>query len=477
MNDDDRLSGALQENVLTLLCFSPLYCQVIRLAVKPQLFESAVFREVAGIAIDFIDQFREPVADHLADQLEGILEGEDQRKASVYRKLLDNMFAAKDTINGEYVKGQLQRFVRLQNFKSGIAQAVELADDGKIDEAENVMTKSMSSSIVSFDGGTNLGDASQATAFLDSDDKPLLTGIECLDHFGVGPARKTLFTVMAPLNRGKSWWLMHLGKWALIQRHSVLHITLEMSEQKTAARYLQAFFSITKHQGQIRVPTLTRNHGEVVDVDYDSLTRPSYADPNIRSLLNSRIAREFRRRPKMKIKEFPTGQLTIPALNAYLDNLERFEKWTPDVVIIDSANLMKLDAKNLRQEMGANTIALRGIGVERNIAMVTASQTNREGINARVIDENHMSEDVSGGFTSDTVCTYNQTPTEHAMGLARIFVSKHRDDAARMMALITQSYAMGQFCLDSSPLMPEYWNMIGGAPNQEPPDQGGRRRR
>jgi replicative DNA helicase len=288
---------------------------------------------------------------------------------------------------------------------------------------------------------------------------------------------------MAPTNRGKSWWLMHLGKWALLQRQSVLHITLEMSEPKTAARYLQSFFSITKRQAPTRLPKFIRNsEGGVIDVNYEELTRPSFADVDIRAKLSSKIRREFRRRPKLKIKGFPSGKLTLAMLEAYLDNLARFENFTPDVLIVDYADLMSIkDVKNLRQELGAISVGLRGIGVERNMAVITASQTNREGINARVVDETNMSEDISKAFTADVLLTYNQTAAEYAMGLARIYVAKNRDDETKMMALITQAYAMGQFCLDSSPLMPQYWDLVG-TPTQHrteepPPPQSTRRRR
>lgn len=475
---EERLTGALQENILTLLCFDKKYASLVRYAIKPQLFESAVFREIAGIAIDFLDQFKEPVGEHLPDHLEGILNGDDSRKASTYRKLVENLFIAKDSVNGEYVSAQLQKFIRAQNLKSGIVAAVEAVEDGRIDEAEVIIQKALNSQVVTFESGINLSNPEQAMKFLDSDEAAMLTGIEALDNLGIGPARKTLFTLLAPLNRGKSWGLAHLGKWALLQQLGVLHITLEMSDTKTVGRYLQSFFSITKRQAEVRVPTMLRGRsGELTDVSFEQVMRPSLEDPGIRAYLASKVRREFRKRPRLLVKSFATGQLSINALNAYLDNLERFEKFVPDVVIIDYADLMQIDPKNRREEIGSNFINLRGIAVERNLAMITASQTNREGINAKVIDETNLSEDVSKGFTADTIITYNQTQAEHAMSLARLYVSKHRDGDARMMALITQAYAMGQFCLDSTIISPDYWDVvgIGNQQRQEPEEERPRR--
>ena len=54
MATDDKLSGALQENILTLLVFNSEFCKLIRSIISPNLFESAIYREVCSHAIDFV---------------------------------------------------------------------------------------------------------------------------------------------------------------------------------------------------------------------------------------------------------------------------------------------------------------------------------------------------------------------------------------------------------------------------------------
>uniref|UniRef100_UPI00135C3F2E hypothetical protein n=1 Tax=Cellulomonas citrea TaxID=1909423 RepID=UPI00135C3F2E len=134
-DDDTKLSGALQENLLTLLCFDDRYCKPARAVLTPQLFESAVFREVAGHAIAFIDQFGAPIKEHLPDHLEHILEAGDKKAAS-FRKLVENLFLAKDSINAEWVMTQLHKFVRQQTLKSAFLTAVEAFEAGDVDAAE-----------------------------------------------------------------------------------------------------------------------------------------------------------------------------------------------------------------------------------------------------------------------------------------------------------------------------------------------------
>lgn len=463
VDDDQRLNGALQENILTLLCFSDTFCKTIRFQVTPQLFESSMYREIAVHAIDFIDQFGVAIKEHLPDSLEAILQGEDKRKASIFEDLLKNLYHAKEVVQGEYVVTQLGKFVRQQNMKSAVMRAGEALEDGDVDAAELAMQKGLTSQMANFDGGISLGDRAQSLSFLDDDDqKPFLCGIKTMDDLGAGPARGNLGLYLAPMNSGKSWKLINDGKWAILQGVGVVHITLEMSAKKTIGRYHQAFFSISKHSRPVRAPKFISDaHGETTDVEYTELLRPSLADPDIRKYLSQQIDRNLKRRPRLLVKNFPTGSLTISMLKAYLDNLERFEKFTPGLLIIDYADLMAVkDPGNLRGELGEITKQLRGIAGERNMAVQTAAQTNREGIGATNVDVNHFSEDISKAFTADTIWTYNQTEQEYALGMARLYLAKHRDDEAKRWMLIAQSYAIGQYCLDSAPMHNRYWDFV-----------------
>ena len=462
MKEEEKLSGALQENILTLLVFDDAACKTVRGSLTPQLFESSVFREVAGHAINFIDQFGEAIKDHLPDSMESILLGDDKRKASSYKRLLDNLFIARDSVNAEYVISQLHKFVRQQNLKSAVIRAVECIEDGRIDAAEVELQKGLNTQVVTFSKGTTIADPASALSFLDEHEQPLMTGIEELDRRGVGPMRKEQLVMMAPAGMGKTWGLIHLGKWALLQRQTVVHITLEMSEARVAQRYLQAFFAVAKRDAAAQIPTFRKGKdGSMEDVFYEEVKRLSLQDPNIRSKLASKIKREFRRRPPLIIKQFPTSSLTVTQLDAYLDGLERYHKVIPDMVIIDYPDLMALDEANLRTSIGSTNKALRGQAIRRNYAQVIASQSNREGARARMVDATHAGEDYSKIATADTVLTLSQTPMEKKLGLARLFTAKARNEEGAFISLITQAYGIGQFALDSAPMgQGDYWDYL-----------------
>lgn len=456
MTDDDRMSGTLQENVLALLVFDKKHAHIVRSALTVQHFESHVIREIAGVAIDYLDQFHEPVGQHLPDHFEGILNGEDKRKAKSYRTVISGLMAVEGSINGEYVISQLNKFVRMQTIKSTVKTVVECMEDNRIEDAEVAMTKGLASGLHTWEPGINIADPKQALTFLQHLDKPLLWGVEALERFEVGPAPKTLFLLMGATNKGKSWGLINIGKNALLQRKSVLHLTLEMSAEKVTARYMQALFSLTKNEGKIKVPRFTRASADAPTIEFDEMLRPSLRDHNIERTLETMITRRLARRAPFKVKGFASGTLTMPKLNAYVDAIERFEGWSPEVVIVDTAELMALDPKDIRGSTGRIYVDLRGFGDERNAAMVTGSQVNRVGMGKQTADETDLAEDISKAFTCDTIVTYNQTTLEQKMGLARLYVPKNRDGEAKMTALITQSYPMGQFCLESR-LMNDYY--------------------
>lgn len=460
--DAERISGSLQENLLTLLCFDDVNCKMARGAITPQLFESSVYREIASHAIDFIDTFGEAIKDHLPDHLEGILDGDDTRKAATYKKVIDNLFTTRDSINGEYVVSQLHKFVRLQTFKSGLIKAVEAIEDGRLEAAEVEMTKAMKTQAVAFSAGLNMSDAEQVNSLFSNLDEPgFNTGIDYFDQLGIIPRRKQLTMLIAPRGKGKSWFCVHLAKMAILQRWSVVIITLEMSQNRYGARFLQAFFSISERESLTRVARLVHGRdGGLQDIIHEEIERMTLHAPDTQVKIMSKVRREFRKRQPLIIKEFPTKGLDISGLEAYLDGLERYHHVTPDLLLIDYPDLMKHDAANKRIELGELVEKLRGIAVSRNCAVVAPSQSNSTGEKATTVTTADVAEDISKMATADVVYTFSQTPAEKKLGLARIGAGKDRNHKDGGSVLITQAYGLGQFVLDSTPLHGDYWDVL-----------------
>ena len=255
-----------------------------------------------------------------------------------------------------------------------------------------------------------------------------------------------------------SWELIHIGKQALLRRLNVVHITLEISERLIVQRYLQSLFSIQRTKAQVNITRLRLDSlGRVELLDREILRNvPAFRDTGARKILSGKLQR-FNAKDRLVVKAFPTGGLTIQQLRNYLDLLERAQHFTPDVLIIDYPDLMKLGTDNYRLELGSIFKELRGIAVERNLICATATQSNRAGSTAKLLTDAHTAEDYSKIATADTVLTYSQTSTERELGLARIYASNTRvgeDD--RFVTLITQAYKIGQFSLSAALLPSTY---------------------
>ena len=89
------------------------------------------------------------------------------------------------------------------------------------------------------------------------------------------------------------------------------------------------------------------------------------------------------------------------------------------------------------------------------------------------IDSFDIGEDFSQTQTLDVALSYRQTKMEALLGLARIKVSDAREAAGGWEVLIAQNYSMGQFCVDSIRMRPNYWGMISKKAETELDDEGG----
>lgn len=487
--ENERLGGTLQENVLTLLCFGDeKIAKMVRATVTPHLFESSIYKEIAGHAVDFIDQYGESIKEHLPDHLEGILHGDDQRKASSYKRALDNLFMSRDSVNADYVVKQLHKFVRIQKFKSGLVAAVEALerqDGGNIDEAETIMVKAMAAQAVAFDAGLSLRKPSDIAKLIDKTEEEGFTlGIPALDDEGIYPRRKEMFLLMAARGKGKTWFLTHAAKRALMQRWKVLIVTLEVSDNVYMGRFLQSFFSIAKRKAEVLTTRLetSRDGSELSDILRERIERPTMQDDDIKDVVVDRAKKEFKKRPPIYIKQFPTNQLTLKEFEAYLDGLERFEGFVPDAILFDYPDLLDIDPKNLRVETGRAYGGLRGIAVARNMALVAVTQGNRDSEDAKLVTGSMAAEDISKLAHADNFLTYSQTAAEYDLGVARLYVEKARNEAAKFQVLITQAISIGQFCLDSFRLKgSSYWELMkgkaGGRRKDDAPEEGAERPR
>lgn len=458
-----KLSTAIQEALVALLLLSNDYAAEVSLLVQPRDFDP-YYSEFADAASDYLKRYGKPAGEHALDLLDNLCD-RLPKNADFYRRIYESIQENSDGLNPEYVVSQARSFVRYQQVKRGLSEAIDALDRGNeagVAEAERVLSKAIGGSREAVDPGTFMADTSRSLDFLDMlEQGSFMTGIKEFDDVNLGPARGRLHLFAGPLKTGKSWWLVNLAKHALMEGRRVVYITLELSEAEVSQRIVQSILGVPKRREPVNVARFTRDElGRFTDFDVSRLDpKMSLSDPNARKLLVRKLA-PLKRRPPLVVKQFPTGDLTGDELEAYLDMLEARFSLTADLVLVDHLTLMTTDPKNYRISIGGIAKRLRAIAIRRNLAMASAAQTNRSAKEARLVTAEHTGEDYSLPQHADVFITYNQTDAERALGLARLFVGAGRSERDRFTVLISQAYGLGQFALDSVGYVSDYQDVL-----------------
>lgn len=170
--------------------------------------------------------------------------------------------------------------------------------------------------------------------------------------------------------------------------------------------------------------------------------------------------KEFQKRAKMYYRGGDVRYLTYPAYSAsvediimQLDNLMYYEHFTPSVLVIDYADIMRPSAntKEYRHQLDDIWKKLRALAQSRNILVCTASQGNRSSISGEVTSES-IAEDMRKLAHVSLLCALNKNKEDRAKSQIRIKALVQRDGEASMdEAVVLQCLSMGRFHLDSKP--------------------------
>jgi len=464
-----QLSTGIQEGLLSLLCYddSPGGGKFVAGLLEHADYDP-YYRDIAKVSLRYISKYDKVPGEHTIDLVEQ-LQRRFPEQSSLFNQIYEVITELQETSNREFILSQASAFCRYQALKQGISSAIDHLDadtEEGVEQASLALASSLDRSFDLFDTGTLLSDTSKSLRFLDASNMPFLCGIKELDDARLGPARKRLHLMVAPSGRGKSWWLVHLAKLALLQRKKVLYVTLELSEEEVCGRFMQSLFSIRKREQEIATQIFKQDdRGRFSSMSSVVIKgRPHLEQPGIRQHLIAKVGSVLEgRRPPLIVKEFPTKFLTIKALESFIEMLQASVNFIPDMICIDYPDLMALPTiGEYRHSIGSLYGQLRGIGVKQNIAICAVTQTNKAGATARLVTEVDSAESYEKIGISDTVFTYSQTKAEKALNLSRIYVDKGRTDISKFEVLISQAYGIGQFCLHSVLKSTSYERFLDG---------------
>jgi hypothetical protein len=468
----DKLATSLQVAVLAALSFDAGHGAAISAVIKPDHFDG-VYRDFVTRVLTYRKRYGKPPGkSNVADIAAQTSFGRDN--SVVRQRLVPQLLAEAEGLNAEYVATRAQDFIRRQVLKAALMEAGDRYgqdDDAMVVDVERILHQALRFRAQTLDAGLFLNDP-RGLQFVEQQDQFISLDIPELDRMHIGLVPKELLLYIAPKGSGKTWFCVHCGRQALIQRQKVLHVSLEMDELKVFRRYYQGLFSVARKPNRFNRAML----------DFDGLDRLSgfrtrrvkpklsFSNPKIRKILLSKMRAFGTRLGGLVIKSFPTGQLTIDQLLGYLDYLEEVHDFVPHLLMVDYPKLMRHDRKNLRVDLGHTVEELRGIGSARNMAMVAPHQGTRAAINARRVTSSMAGEDISVVQTADTVLAFSRTKAEERLGLGRLSVEHARDTEGQATILLVQSYDTGQYVLDSALMNQAYWerlNEVAGEQDEE----------
>lgn len=332
---------------------------------------------------------------------------------------LINTIDTKYIDNQDFYLDQVEKFAKLESMKDAIASSIDLIRDGNIEAVEEVIRKALTVS-----RNQNLGqlyydditDRWVRTLSADHLGDKFKTILPTLDrHIDGGLRRKELAMVIAPPGVGKSLFLVNQSVSSLMENRKILYVSLEMSEDRIAQRFDSIVTLI--HQGSLA---------------------------HKQELLGTRLSIFHKKfgNSELIIKEFPTGIATINNIRALLNQLRNYHAFVPDLLVVDYLELLRCTRDGMAEYQAQQRIAeeLRGLAVENNFLVWTATQTNRLGRNVELIDDSHLADAYGKIRVCDYSISLNQNVEEHDEGRMRCYVVKSRNGANRIVVPMEVNY-------------------------------------
>jgi len=216
-----------------------------------------------------------------------------------------------------------------------------------------------------------------------------------------GIPNKTLNIALAGTGVGKSLFMCHVASSVLLQNKNVLYITLEMAEEKIAER-------------------IDANLLNVPIQDINDLPKPMFE--------NKVVSLSKKTQGNLIIKEYPTASAHSGHFKALLNELALKKSFRPDIIFIDYLNICASSryrtGTNVNSYSYIKAIAeeLRGLAVETNVPIVSATQTTRSGFASSDVDLTDTSESFGLPATADLM--FALISTEELEALSQIMVKQ-----------------------------------------------------
>tara|TARA_R110000851_G_scaffold59347_9_gene137406 strand:- start:13055 stop:14371 length:1317 start_codon:yes stop_codon:yes gene_type:complete len=330
-----------------------------------------------------------------------------------------------DLSDRDYVIDEVASFARHQAIMAAMERSIPAMDGHDFDLVEEYMSQAFQ--VAANDGsiGHDVTDDIDARTERRKDIAvgkivpAVTTGFAELDHaLGGGAKRKELLVILGPAKAGKSFGLMNLAVNAQLSGKNVLYVSLENSVEVTMDR-VDAFLSKVETNDILK---------HIIDVE--AKVRAKLASAGV-----------------MKVHEYGTGTFAPKDLRRLVETYKA-KGIIFDEVVIDYWDIMAPDRMykdDAIRESASIGMGLRALAKDENLAMVTAIQSNRDGMKASLAKAEHAAEDFNKVRLADAMFSINATDEEKENGEARLFMAAIRNMAGGYILNIEQDLATATF--------------------------------
>lgn len=316
-----------------------------------------------------------------------------------------------DDVDEEWLMNNTEKWCQDRAIYNAVMESITIID-GKHDTlTKNALPELLTKALgVAFD--TNVGhdyieNVEERYEFYHKEEDRIPFDLEYFNTITKGGVpNKTLNIALAGTGVGKSLYMCHVAASSLVEGRNVLYITMEMAEERIAERI----------------------DANLLNVPIDQLDKLS------KDMFTSKIADLARKTTgRLVVKEYPTGSAHAGHFRALLNELKLKKQFVPDIIFIDYLNICSSSrmkgmggAINSYTYIKAIAEELRGLAVEFDVPIFSATQTTRSGYSNTDVGLEDTSESFGLPATADLMFALISTEELEQQGQIMVKQLKNR---------------------------------------------------
>lgn len=374
---------SFEKVIFANLIYNEEYGRKVVPFLKKEYFTDSVDKILFDLFDDYISKFNKfPSKEALTIDLsnkENVGEDLFKRTSSAIEDL------KVDDTDFEWLIDKTEKFCQEKAVYNAIMESIKIIDDKSGKTAKGSIPKILSDALgVSFDtsvGHDFIEDFESRFEFYHKKEEKIPFDLDYLNLITKGGLpKKTLNIILAGTGVGKSLFMCHCAAGNLSQGKNVLYITMEMAEERIAERI----------------------DANLLDVQVDELImlpKDAY-EKKIQRLKAKTVG-------KLIIKEYPTACAGSANFRHLLNELKIKKNFVPDIIYIDYLNICMSSRIKMNAAVNSYTLVkaiaeeLRGLAVEFNVPIVSATQTTRSGYSNSDVELTDTSESFGLPATAD----------------------------------------------------------------------------